>query len=115
MNIFRYIMALCLCISTLTACKNCGCGSDPLNDTEFTIAYKLVDGSWDTTQRKLPHATQFWVGSTEKGTYALYYKKNANDYSGEIFKTAVIDYQIVDTTLILDTATKKVELVDPVE
>lgn len=104
-----------MCLCTLIACKSCGRCPEPLNDTEFTIAYKLVDGSWDTIQHVLPKTTKFWVGSTEKGTYALYYKKKVNDYSGEVFKTAVIDYKIVDTTLVLDTATREVELVDQIE
>jgi len=91
----------------------CGCGSEPaLKDTEFTIAYKLVDGSWDTTKRTLPSTAMFWVGSTEKSTYALFNKENDKD-DGHLLKTAVIDYKLVGSKLVLDTTAKKVELITP--
>ena len=105
-----------IAVSTLilmSSCEKgniCGCESEPkLKDTEFSIAYKLVDGSWDTTKRVLPSTASFWVGSTDKGTYAMYYRE-AEGSEANILKAAVIDYVITNKKLVLDTTAQKVDL-----
>lgn len=102
-------LILISCLVILQGC-DCGCSDpEPIDDTEFTIAYKLVDGSWDTLTRTLPSTASFWVGGSE-GTYSLYYMRNKNN-DAEKLKSAVIDYRIVLRTLVVDTTTKKVDII----
>ena len=107
-----YLIIAILSSFLFVSCKDgCLCGSkDELNDTEYTIAYKLVDSSWDTIKKQLPKETTFWIGSTNEGTYALYYKTPSGN--AKSLRTAAINYKIVGTRMVIDTTAKKVELLD---
>ena len=118
MKVQHYLLsAITSFMLVLTSCDGtfCGCSdpTPPLKDTEFKIAYKLVDGSWDTLSVVLPKATEFLVEPTGSGTYALFSKYS--DVNGNVtqraIKAAVIDYKMLGDSLVLDTASKKVELI----
>lgn len=99
-------------IMILSSCCNC---SDPpplLKDTKFKLAYKLVDGSWDTMSVILPKVAKFSVESTSNGTYALCYRYYQNkELVQDDIKAAVIDFKLLSDSLVLDTASKRVELI----
>ncbi len=86
---------------------------EPLLDTKYKIAYKLVDGSWDTSSVVGPAGTKFWVNGSD-GTYSLVYAWHTDRIRQRIvegtWKDAVIDFDVISEEKTLDTTTRRVEL-----
>lgn len=84
--------------------------TEPINDTRFTIACKLVDKTWDTTWTDMPKNTNFFISGFD-GVYYLASDVDRDGYADYNIRGAVIDFEIVSSRLIVDTITRKVELI----
>lgn len=113
-RLWKLIPLMCFSAAALLALSRLvSCAAPPaLDDTEFAIKYKTVDGTWEgPLYYNFPSNTRFFIEGEQGGIYKLMYQNN-DTYRG-LLKKAVIDYRVVGKKLIIDTTAKKMELITP--
>ena len=107
-----YTMVLWGTISVAVALSACDGTPKPIDDTEFGIAYKTMDGSWDTLYWTLPSTSTFHIRHAQDTGYRLMCKRHPEQSTLEetLLKMATIDFRVISKRLVLDTTSVIVDI-----